>query len=139
MSSNITDIEAALVEPVACCLHGIDKSNIKPGDNVLVIGGGPIGLIMLQLAFIKGASNIILSELDNFRRNFAEKFNVDLLVDPSKGNLKNLIPKDLEPHVVIECVGNPKTQEAALKVVKTRPIHLYNSFLDLPFYRSFIL
>lgn len=51
--------QAAMTEPVACCLHGIDMCNINAGDTVLVIGGGMIGLIMLQLAKLRGASKLI--------------------------------------------------------------------------------
>jgi threonine dehydrogenase-like Zn-dependent dehydrogenase len=39
-----------MTEPVACCVHGIDLCEIKAGDTVAVIGGGMIGLLMLQLA-----------------------------------------------------------------------------------------
>ncbi len=42
-------IDAAMAEPVSCCIHGINLCNIKTGDQVLIIGGGPIGLIMMQL------------------------------------------------------------------------------------------
>ncbi|MGN0685370.1 MAG: alcohol dehydrogenase catalytic domain-containing protein, partial [Gemmiger sp.] len=52
-----TDPElAAMAEPLACCLHGIDRAGIRPGENVLVVGGGTIGQIMLQLARIAGAA-----------------------------------------------------------------------------------
>ena len=54
--------KAAMTEPVACCLHGIDMCDIACGDTVAVIGGGMIGLIMLQLAKLKGAAKLILIE-----------------------------------------------------------------------------
>ena len=46
-----------MTEPVACCLHGIDLCSIRPGHQVVVIGGGMIGLLMLQLARLAGAAN----------------------------------------------------------------------------------
>ena len=54
--------EAAMAEPLACAVHGMDKLNIQTGQVVLVIGGGTIGLLMVQLAKLSGASTIILSE-----------------------------------------------------------------------------
>ena len=61
-SENISFEAAAMCEPLACCLHGIDMCDIVPGDNVVIIGGGMIGLIMLQLAKIKGAAKIVMIE-----------------------------------------------------------------------------
>ncbi len=52
----------AMAEPVACCLHGADMCNIRPGSIAAVIGGGMIGLIMLQLVKLAGASRVALLE-----------------------------------------------------------------------------
>ena len=52
--------EAAMTEPVSCCMHGIDLCNIKTDDTVLIIGCGMIGLIMLQLAKTAGAAKLIV-------------------------------------------------------------------------------
>ena len=54
--------QGAMTEPVACCLHGIDMCNIKPGSTVVVIGGGMIGLLMMQLAKNAGATKVVLLE-----------------------------------------------------------------------------
>jgi threonine dehydrogenase-like Zn-dependent dehydrogenase len=54
--------EAAFVEPLACCVHGIDRAGISAGDSVVVIGAGPIGLLMVQLARLEGAREVIVSE-----------------------------------------------------------------------------
>ena len=60
-----------MAEPLACCLHGIDLAGIKPGQKVCVIGGGAIGLIMVQLAKLSGASTLVLSEPNELRRQVA--------------------------------------------------------------------
>ena len=52
----------AMAEPVSCCLHGIDLCNIRCGDTVAVIGGGMIGMIMVQLAKLSGAAKVVLLE-----------------------------------------------------------------------------
>ena len=51
----------AFCEPIACCLHGIDIADIQPGSSVIVLGGGVIGLITVQLARLAGASRVVLS------------------------------------------------------------------------------
>ena len=53
---------AAMTEPTACCVHGIDMCNISCEDTVAIIGGGMVGMIMLQLARISGAARLIMIE-----------------------------------------------------------------------------
>ena len=74
--------EAAMAEPVACCMHGIDLCNIRTDDTVIVIGCGMIGMIMLQLAGIAGAARIIAVEPDGEKRRLAEKLGAQLGDDP---------------------------------------------------------
>lgn len=107
-----TTFEAgAMAEPVACCLHGIDLCEIKPGSTVMVIGGGMIGLLMLQLAKISGAHRLILLEPVEGKRQMGEKLGADLCIDPLTEDVKAV----LESHqvgpvdTVIECAGLKST------------------------------
>ena len=50
IADDVSFIEGAMAEPLACCINGADRSNIKTGSNVVIYGGGMIGLLMLQLA-----------------------------------------------------------------------------------------
>ena len=63
----------AMSEPLACCLHGIDRAEIKVGDIVCVVGGGAIGLLLVQLARLAGAAKVVLSEPNEARRKFARR------------------------------------------------------------------
>jgi len=54
--------EAALAEPLACCIHGADRSGLGQGDSVALIGAGPIGLMLLQTLRNRGAAPIAVSE-----------------------------------------------------------------------------
>lgn len=101
----------AMAEPLACCLHGIDLAGIRPGQTVCVIGGGAIGLIMLQLAKLSGAAKLILSEPNQKRREAAMQLGADLTVDPTDGAARKSM--ECTADVVIECVGNnPAVQSA---------------------------
>lgn len=113
-----TDPElAALAEPLACCLHGIDRVGIRPGENVLVIGGGTIGQIMLQLARLAGAAKVVLSEPVEIRRELAVCLGADAAIDPLHEDLPQRLSELLSrdgADVVIECVGNPRTSAQAI-------------------------
>jgi len=106
---------AAMIEPVACAINGINRVEINIGDDVLILGGGPMGLIMLQLAKLRGAARVLLCERLEERRNVAKKIGADIVIDDVK-EIGKILPDG--PDVVIECIGNPVTQEEALKIVK---------------------
>lgn len=106
----------AMAEPVACCLHGIDRAEIKEGDTVCVVGGGAIGLIMVQLAKLAGAARIILSEPNAKRREVGLKLGADEAVDPTaEGAMEPLLET---ADVVMECVGNLPAVKSAFRFAK---------------------
>ena len=65
--------EAALLEPFGVAMHAVSEAGIKPGDTVAVLGCGPIGLFIQQLAKISGASKVIATEVSKYRLNLARK------------------------------------------------------------------
>lgn len=109
---------AAMTEPVACCVHGIDMCNISCGDTVAVIGGGMIGMIMLQLAKISGAGKLIMIEPVAKKREIAEKLGADLCIDPLHENVKEVLAENAVERIscVIECVGKTATMEQAIEI-----------------------
>ncbi len=110
---------AAMAEPLACVLHGIDLAGIQPGQNVCVIGGGTIGLLMVQMARICGASKVILSEPVEKRRQIGLEVGADAAIDPIHENLEERIREVLGEgimDVVIECVGNPGAAKQAIQI-----------------------
>ena len=116
VSDDLSFIEAAMTEPISCCLHGIDLCNIKAGDTVLVIGGGPIGMIMMQLAKNAGASKVIMSEPVEEKREQALKLGATKTIDPLHEDVEDVLAEYCENvNVVIECVGNVHTQADAVR------------------------
>ncbi len=63
---------AALIEPLAVAVHDVDRGKVQPGEDVLVIGGGPIGMLVAMVARNAGA-NVTISEINENRLAFAEK------------------------------------------------------------------
>lgn len=115
---NVSYAEAAMTEPVACCLHGIDMCSIKCGDTVAVIGAGMIGLIMLQLVRLEGAKRIIVFEPIEEKRRMAEKLGADLTVDPLKEQVNKILGESGvdQIDVVIECVGRTDTIDMGINI-----------------------
>lgn len=110
--------KAAMAEPVACCLHGIDMCDIKVSDTVLIIGGGMIGLIMLQLAKLSGAGKLILLEPVAEKRVLGYKLGADLCINPLTEDVKAVFEEKGIGRIstVIECAGLPSTMSQAISL-----------------------
>ncbi len=112
--------KAAFAEPVACCLHGVDKLGISHGDTIVIFGLGPIGLIHLQLAMNSGASKVIGVDLIETRIKVAEELGADLVLNASKENIKKAIMEETNGRGVdkiIEATGNPNVFKMAVELL----------------------
>ena len=115
----ITAEQAALVEPIGCCLHGVQQVGVDAGDTVLILGGGVIGLILAKIAKTHGAANIIVSEPIKERREMMLENGVDDAVDPINEDIEQRILEltgGLLADVVIEAAGRPETAERAIRL-----------------------
>lgn len=109
--------DAALVEPIACCLPALDGLALDPTTTVLVIGGGPIGLLLATLSRKTGAGTVVVSEIRPERRLIAEQLGVQA-VDPQTTDVEEFIRSTTEglgADVVLEAVGSPATVELAVR------------------------
>ena len=113
----LTFVEAAMTEPVSCCLNGADLAEIRAGDDVLIFGGGPIGLMMLQLAKLAGAASIVLVEPLAWKRELGRSLGADILIDPLKESIKDVLAANNIKNIMrsFECVGKRSTMEAAIE------------------------
>lgn len=114
----------AFCEPLACCLHGVDIAAIKAGSSVVVLGGGVIGLLTVQLARLAGASQVVLSTRQASRRELAEEIGATASVDPSTHDIVEEIsgPNGVLPggaDVVIECAGVADTMVQTVNLVRS--------------------
>jgi 2-desacetyl-2-hydroxyethyl bacteriochlorophyllide A dehydrogenase len=110
---------AAFSEPLSCCLRGIEQADIKPGNTVVIIGGGSIGLLMVQLVRNSGASIIILVEPDSFKQKLGIELGSDFSISPYDEKLFEEINEltNSQVDIVIECVGDKDTVDNAIKIV----------------------
>jgi L-iditol 2-dehydrogenase len=119
--SHVSYEEAAIAEPLACVLHGVEEASIKLGDIVVIIGAGPIGLLHLLTAKKIGVEKAIVIDLVEERLNFAKKLGADETINAGKADVAETVRKITNAYgadVVIEAIGLPATWEQALKLVR---------------------
>jgi L-iditol 2-dehydrogenase len=119
---NISYEEAALMEPLACVVHGIEESNIKVGDKVAVVGAGPIGLMFVKLAALKGAY-VISMDLSAERLKSAAGFGARETIEVREGidqveELRKRTEGNRGVDVAIEATGIPEIWEKTIKMVR---------------------
>lgn len=106
---------AAFCEPLACCIHGIDKAAIKPGQRVTILGGGVIGLLTLQLAKLSGAEVMLITRQQTKRDLALSLGAIATAATPQDAEIQ--WPQGAD--VVIECAGVAETVTAAPHLAKT--------------------
>ena len=115
--------KAAFCEPLANVVHGVERTDIKPGQTVGLIGIGPIGLMFARLAKLKGA-NVIVAGRNPLKLKMAEEFaHADEIVDLKKYPNPEMIFKEYTEEkrgldVAVECVGLPEIWERIFSCVR---------------------
>ena len=112
---------AALTEPAACCLAGLEMFKMPTRATVLVIGGGIMGLLTMVLALERGARRAILSDPVEERRQMAKRLGASAVVDPSRESLSERVMALTEGRgadVVCEAVGKPELVAQAMTLAK---------------------
>lgn len=112
-------LHGAFCEPVSCCLHAISVGRIPPGGSVVILGGGVIGLLMVELALQAGAGTVVLSTRQAPRRALALELGahhaVDAGADPVAA-IARLLPRGAD--VVFECAGVGETFRQSIAVAR---------------------
>jgi L-iditol 2-dehydrogenase len=110
---------AALIEPLACVLRGQNAINVHDGDVVLVMGAGPIGVLHVKLANLRGAIRVIVSEPAAGRREQALTLGADRVVDPLHENLPAAVMEESSGRgadVIIVAAPSKAAQESTLEI-----------------------
>ena len=124
LGKNTSFEKGAMTEPVACCLHGIDLCEIRPGHQVVVIGGGMIGLLMVQLAKLAGAARVALLEPVESKREVGRQLGADVCIDSLHEDVGARLREAgiTWVNTVIECVGRPSTIEQAIDLAGNKAV-----------------
>lgn len=114
---NVSYDEAALAEPLSCCVHGQALARVAAGDTVLVIGAGAIGLMHVMLAKQAGSRRVITLETDPQRLRRAAGFGCDVLLNPSERDFPARLSEATEQEgadIVIVAAGSAAAQREAI-------------------------
>ena len=121
LPDNISFEEAAMIEPLACCIRAINKSGMKNGDDLAVVGVGPAGIMHIILAKTFGAGKIFAIDINDFRLEFAKKLGVHLAINATKQDATKIIQDSTENRgadIVIVATGSTKALLQSLELVR---------------------
>ncbi|MFJ5621345.1 zinc-binding dehydrogenase [Peribacillus loiseleuriae] len=120
--NSLSDSHAALAEPVAVGIHTVRRSNVKVGDTVVVLGAGPIGLLIALTAKLAGAGKIFISDISPYRLGKAEEMGF-IALDGKQVDVVERVKEDTNgvgADVVFEVAGNSVTAEQMIHVCRTQ-------------------
>jgi len=117
LEAGVDPVVAALIEPFACVLRGQNAVDVRVGDVVVVVGAGPIGLMHLLLAKLRGAAHVIVSEMIPERLEQARAFGADSAVTPDQlRDTVNAASQNEGADVVIVAAPAHKAMEDAVNI-----------------------
>ncbi|MBM4440502.1 MAG: zinc-binding dehydrogenase [Candidatus Rokubacteria bacterium] len=123
LPKDLDPVTAALAEPAACCLAGLEQFTMPKDATVVVMGGGIMGLLTMAIAKHRGAKRLVLSDPIEDRRAIAKKIGANVVIDPVREDLRERVmtlTKGRGADVVCEAVGKPTLVAEALAI--TRPM-----------------
>ena len=126
LPESITMEQGAMVEPMAVTYHGM-KKGVVPGDNVVILGAGGIGLFAMQAAFILGANKVYMADFAQNRLELAMNLGATATFDLSKDNLANYLA-ELDESITLfsDCVGGNGDALDTIMDVAERGVRVIN-------------
>jgi len=113
--------DAAIIEPLACAIHTVQRGDVQLDDVVVIAGAGPIGLMMVQVAKLKTPKKLIVIDMVEERRQLALKFGADVAIDPKNEDAAAIIRSHTGGYgcdVYIEATGSPSGVNQGLEVIR---------------------
>ncbi len=121
IDARITMQEAAYIEPLACAMHAVQRSQITPGDTVVIAGVGNIGLCMLQMARRYSPGQLIALDTKGYRLELARKLGADITINPLEEDAVARVKSLTEGYgcdVYIEATGSAKGPQQGLQMIR---------------------
>jgi L-iditol 2-dehydrogenase len=115
--------EGALAEPLACVLNAVELTNIRLGDTVVIIGAGPIGCMIIPIAYMSGAKKVMVIQRSRPRLEGAKKFGADTYICSAEEDAIQRVLEEtggLGADVIFTANPNPQSHVDALRMAKNR-------------------
>ena len=122
LPGGISDVEGALVEPVAVAVHDVRRAGFCIGDTALVVGAGPIGLLIAMAARSAGARRVAVSEINGHRLEVARRLGFRSY-SPAGEDFRERVREDFDgigPDIVFEATGSAQGYQGAVDCVRVR-------------------
>jgi L-iditol 2-dehydrogenase len=113
--------DAAIIEPLACAIHTVNRGDIQFDDVVVIAGAGPLGLMMVQAARLKTPRKLIVLDASDHRLNLAKGFGADVVINPAKTDAVAQVKAMTEGYgcdVYIEATGVPAGVTQGLDMIR---------------------
>ena len=123
LSEGVNDDTAALLEPMAVALHSVRRGQVESGDQVVVFGAGPIGILIAQWAAIAGAFRVIMVDIREPSLEVAQQVGIKHCIDASKQDVSEAVSELTDGQgadLVVEAAGSPHATSSALRVVRKK-------------------
>lgn len=136
METTETDSREALVEPLSVGWHAVAISPFQPGDAALVLGGGPIGLSVIQALKARGCDKIIVSEVSSMRKDYARDFGAHYILDPTKDDIVKRCRELVDGkgvHLAFDAAGVQAALNEAVRAVRARGTVVNIAIWEKPF------
>ncbi len=117
----LPDEYGALIEPLACAIHAVERGEIQLGDTAVISGMGPIGLMMLQIAKLKNPGLLIALDTRDFRLDIAKKLGADITINVAEEDAVKKVKDVTDGYgcdVYIEASGYPKSVPQGLDMIR---------------------
>jgi threonine dehydrogenase-like Zn-dependent dehydrogenase len=113
----------ALVEPLAVAWHAIEQSAAKAGDNILIMGAGPIGMAILQCLKSRKPAQLIVAEVASNRRELARQFGATAVINPQEEDVISkckLLCNGQGPEIAFDCAGVAASIKSACLSIRSK-------------------
>ena len=117
LPEGLTTEDGALCEPLACGIHAVERSGVKLGDRVAILGAGPIGLLTSVACQAAGATVALATDLVEARLQMAREMGAERALNPGETDIVEAM-KGEEIDIVIDCAGAADTAQQGIDIVR---------------------
>jgi len=113
--------DAAIIEPLSCAIHAVNRGDVQLDDVVVIAGAGPIGLMMVQVAKLKTPRKLVVIDMVPERRDLARRFGADVVIDPARDDALAIVRKLTDGYgcdVYVEATGSPSGVVQGLALIR---------------------